>query len=62
MSIVKKSNSWTVHEAHKNKLHIRRLKYNGLNFEVIFEGPPNYSKTYFKNIFIFVNLLHNLAV
>ena len=51
MSIVKKSNSWTMHEAHKKKLDIRRLKHNEVNFEVTFEGPPNYSKTYFMSMF-----------
>ena len=31
-------------EAHKKVLNISRLKYNEVNFEATFEGPPNYSK------------------
>ena len=69
MSIVKTSNSWTIDKAYKKKLDIRRLKHN----DVTFEGPPNYSKTYFINIFrcfddhqiikfIFINLLHSPAI
>ena len=38
-------------EVLEKELAIRRLKYNEVNFEVTFEGPPNYSKTYFMNIF-----------
>ena len=38
-------------EAHKKKFDIRRLIHNEVNFEVTFEGPPNYLKTYFMNIF-----------
>ena len=64
MSIVKTSNSWTI-----DYWTIRRLKHN----DVTFEGPPNYSKTYFINIFrcfddhqiikfIFINLLHSPAI
>ena len=44
MSIVKKSNSWTMDEAHKKELDIRGLKHTEVNFEVTFEGPLNYSK------------------
>ena len=43
-SIVKQSNSSTMDEAHKKELDISRLKHNEINFEVTFEGPPNYSK------------------
>ena len=38
-------------EAHKKVLNTSRLKYNEVNFEATFEGPPNYSKTYFMKIF-----------
>ena len=41
MSIVKKSNSWTMDDAHRKELDIRRLKHNEVNFEVKFEGHPN---------------------
>ena len=36
-------------EAHKKELDIR-LKHNEVNFKVTFEGPLNYSITYFMNI------------
>ena len=32
------------------KKDIRRLKHYEINFEVIYEGHPNYSKTDFMNI------------
>ena len=38
-------------EANKKELGLRWLKYNGVNLDVTFEGPSNYSKTYFMNIF-----------
>ena len=50
MSIVKKSNSWTMDEAHNKEVDISRLKYD-VNFEATFEGLPNNSKTYFMNMF-----------
>ena len=53
MTIVKKSNSWTMDEAHKKKLNISRLKYNEVNFEATFEGPPNYSKTFYEHFQVF---------
>ena len=46
MSIVNKSNSYAMHEAHKMKVGIRRIKHNEVNFGVTLEGPPKYSKTY----------------
>ena len=46
--IFQMSNSWTMHEAHKNDLNKRRSKYKQVNFQITFEGP---SKTYFMNIF-----------
>ena len=51
MSIVKKSTSWTMDEAHDKKLDMRKLIHNEVIFEVTFEGHPNYPKTYFMNIF-----------
>ena len=38
-------------EAHKKELDKKRLKHNEVSFEVTLEGLPNYSKTYFINIF-----------
>ena len=53
LSIVKKSTSWTMDEAHKKKFDIRRLIHNEVNFEVTFEGPPNYLKTFYEHFQVF---------
>ena len=44
MSIVKKSGLWMM--LIKGTLH-KEVKHNYIKFEVTYEGPPNYLKTYF---------------
>ena len=39
MAILKKLNNWTIDEAHKKELVIKRLKHNEVNIEVTFQGP-----------------------
>ena len=57
MSIFKKSNSWTIDEAHEKELNIKSLKYNEVNVEATFEGSPNYSKTTSKLTSLCPNLI-----
>ena len=45
MSNVKKSNTQTMEEVHKKKIHIMRFTHNDVNFDVKYEGHQNCSKT-----------------
>ena len=53
MSNVKKSNHSTMYGVHKKKFDISRLKHNRSILGVTFEGPPNYSKTFYEHFQVF---------
>ena len=50
MSNIKKSNTQTMEDVHKKKIHINRFTHNDVNFDVKYEGHQNCSKTFCMHI------------